>query len=87
MAKIEKKTEKPQSGRIRILTDDNGHNYAVPIEKCDRFNELLNLLGDDENRPRNSAALWREWAEVFQPLELGYHLTCYSFADLRLDKK
>jgi len=70
------------STRIKLLKDESGHLYAVPVDKVERFEQLLYRMEHDDG----SIAENTEWDNVFSPLMLTFHLSCYTFADMKREK-
>jgi hypothetical protein len=69
------------SGRMRLGSDDSGHQYIVPVELYDEFNRLMQKIEDGKESKRD----YSRWYDVFESMRLGAHISCYSFTDLRLD--
>jgi hypothetical protein len=74
--KLSHKRELPKPpARVRILTDDDGHDYVIPVGKEDAFQAWVN------------AGPYREdyHGEDFAESALGCALSCYSFGDFQED--
>jgi hypothetical protein len=57
--------------RIRIMTDDDGHTFFVPVGQEAAFEaHLESVYGDDEELPMPDGVV-----------SIGSSLTCYTFAD------
>ena len=61
--------------RFCLMKDDDGHDYLVPWELRDRFNELVE---DEDN--------WEAFAEEFADMETGVHPSWISFTDPREER-
>jgi hypothetical protein len=60
-----------RSEPIRILQDDDGHTYFVPLDKENDFHEWLAAVEAGE-----------EWSGVgFEGYEIGGALSCFVFYD------
>jgi hypothetical protein len=71
---MSKPLPKPQP-RFRIHTDDDGHDYVIPVGKEDAFQAWL-----------DAGPYWEDYhGEDFAEYKLGCSLSCYSFADFQED--
>lgn len=59
--------------RCRLMKDDSGHDYVVPMELCDEFEEWA-FSEDPEIDPHN-----------FAEMMLNYSMCRYSFTDFKHD--
>lgn len=66
---------KPQP-RFRLLSDDDGHDYVIPVGKEDAFQAWIEA----------GPYLEDYHGEDFAEYALGCSLTCYSFADFQEDR-
>lgn len=57
--------------RVRIMKDDDGHTYFVPVGLEAAFDHYVHMDGEEE-MPREFKCL-------------NSHLSCYSFADPQYD--
>lgn len=61
--------------RYCLMKDDDGHDYLVPWELRERFNELV----EDEDE-------WEEFNEVFSGMMCPVHPSFISFTDPRVER-
>jgi len=68
--------EAPEAPRYRLLPDDDGHDYVIPVGKEDAFQAWV------EHGP-----YWEDYTgEDFNECRLGCSLSCYSFTDFQEDR-
>jgi hypothetical protein len=64
--------------RYKLLSDDDGHYYLVPVEQEEAFNEwVASFNEDEEGDPDGYAKLGAQ--------SLGCSPTCVSFTDPKID--
>lgn len=63
--------------RVRIMNDDDGHSYLVPVEAVREFEAHLESVYNEQD---DDIAPMPDGVEA-----LDSHLSCYSFVDPRRD--
>jgi hypothetical protein len=63
--------------RYKLLSDDDGHHYLVPVENEEKFNEWVDSFNEEEGDPDGYEKLDAE--------SLGCSPTCVSFTCPKVD--
>lgn len=73
----------PTKKRFRIVSDDSGHEYAIPAHLREQFNAWV-VSFDDFDAPEGTERVYE--GPDFDEYRLNMHISNYTLTDLQEDK-